>query len=221
MLKKELKIIGISLITGFILSILIAAGMYSYSEKTQAGIAGNVIRFHVKANSDSAEDQSLKNEVRDHVMENFGERLLIAENADETRQILSESLDEITVGVQQIIFESGYDYPVNVSIGTSFFPTRIYGNAVFPPGEYEALQISIGEGFGNNWWCIMFPPLCYVDISRTADDDEIQQLMHLLPEEGYKLLTYMEQDDSIKIKFKIVEWWQNRKEPNPSQASPM
>jgi stage II sporulation protein R len=219
MLKKELKIIGIAILAGILVSFLIAARMYAYAERTQADIAGNVIRFHVKAHSDLPEDQSLKNAVRDRVLHVFGDGLSAANSVEQTRQYIQMHLPEIVDCAQQVVNEWGRDYLVTAHLGPSFFPTRVYGDIVFPPGEYESLQITIGEGRGNNWWCILFPPLCFVDMTQDIPDDEKQQLMNLTTEEGYLLLTHTEQGQTIQVKFKIVEWWQNRKSPIESAES--
>jgi stage II sporulation protein R len=218
MLKKELKIIGISILAGVCLSLLFAARMVAYADKTQQDIADNVIRFHVKANSDAFFDQDLKNAVRDRVLTRFRDGLSAANSVEETRRFINENIEEIIDCARQVVHEWGYDYPVTAGMTESYFPTRVYGDIVFPPGEYEALRIVIGEGNGNNWWCLLFPPLCYVDVTHSVPENEKDRLMYLLPEEGYKLLTYTSRDDSVKVRFKIVEWWQHRKE-HPDRVS--
>ena len=214
-MKNEFKLIGISLLFGLVFSFIVAARMYAYSEKTQTDIASNVIRFHVKANSDLPQDQSVKNAVRERVLQSFEKGLSAANSVEETRAFINANMAEIIACASETAREWGYDYPVTASIEKSFFPTRVYGDVIFPPGEYEALCIVLGEGAGTNWWCLLFPPLCYVDMAQDVPEASKEQLMRLLPEEGYKLLTYRAEsgDASFEIKFKIVEWWQNRKEP--------
>ena len=212
-IKKEIKIIAAAVAVGLALAFSAAAGMtYVYSETAQADIARNVLRFHVIANSDSDADQLLKTRVRDAVLKEFEPELNASGSVDETRAFLSGHMAEIERSALSVIRGYGYDYAVDVSIGEVFFPTRVYGDVVFPPGVYESLRIVIGNGGGKNWWCVMFPPLCYVDATRDVLPEEgKQQLKSSLSEEEYKLLTYTSRDNSIKIKFKIVEWWQNRK----------
>lgn len=212
---KEIKIIAMSAVVGLLLTCVIAARTYVYSETTQSDIARNVIRFHVLAHSDSDEDQALKQKVRDGVLQTFKQALNASNSVEETRQFLTSHLDEIKSCAESIIRENGYDYPVSASVTKDFFPTKVYGDVVFPPGDYEALRIVIGNGEGRNWWCVMFPPLCYVDITRgIVSEDGKQQLKLNLPEEEYKLLTHANDDTTVKVKFKIVEWWQNRKQAN-------
>jgi stage II sporulation protein R len=210
---KEFKIIGLSLIIGMGLSLLIAARLYAYAENAQSAVIDNVIRFHVKANSDLPEDQALKTAIRDRVLYTFSDGLSAANNVGETRSFIMSHMDMIIKYAQEVVYEWGYDYPVTASIETVFFPTRVYGDMVFPPGNYEALRIIIGEGAGSNWWCLLFPPLCYVDITRSAGENEKRPFMHLLPDEGFTLVAHMNQNETIQVKFKLIEWWQARKEP--------
>jgi stage II sporulation protein R len=205
---SEKRILLISIITGLLAAICItAASTYSYAKEQQAGIAGNVMRFHVLANSDSDDDQNLKLLVRDNILDKFQPGLASSESLNDTREYLSANINEITACAEAVIKEQGYDYPVRAAVETSFFPTIEYGSVTFPTGEYEALRVVIGEGQGRNWWCVMFPPLCFVDLTQPIPNREMQQLSEAIPEEGFRLLTYQEQDDSVKVRFKIVEWW--------------
>jgi stage II sporulation protein R len=204
----EKRILLISSVTGLLLAIVIAAASsYSYAKEQQAGIADGVMRFHVLANSDSDEDQALKLLVRDRILEQFQPGLASSKSLNDTREYLTANINEIKACAEAVIKEQGHDYPVSAAVKASFFPTRQYGGVTFPTGEYEALRVVIGEGRGRNWWCVMFPPLCFVDATQPIPSRELQQLSEAVPEEGYRLLTYQEQDDSVKVKFKIVEWW--------------
>jgi stage II sporulation protein R len=205
---SEKRIILISIVTGLLFAIgITAVSTYSYAKEQQAGIAGSVMRFHVLANSDSDEDQNLKLLVRDSILDKFQPGLASSESLNDSREYLYANINEITACAEAVIKEQGYNYPVTAAVETSFFPTKEYGNVTFPTGEYEALRVVIGEGQGRNWWCVMFPPLCFVDLTQPIPNREMQQLSEAVPEEGYRLLTYQEQDDSVKVRFKIVEWW--------------
>ncbi|MDR1664051.1 MAG: stage II sporulation protein R [Clostridiales bacterium] len=208
---QEIKIIAASAAFGLLLTLCVAARTYVYSETTQAEIARNVLRFHVLANSDGERDQLLKQKVRDGVLETYREGLSASASVDETREFLTARLDDIKATAGEIVAGNGYDYPVTVQLTTDFFPTKVYGDVTFPPGNYEALRITIGEGAGQNWWCVMFPPLCYIDAAKGLPGNGKTQLALNLPEREYQLLTNT-REPAIKIKFKIIEWWQNLKQ---------
>lgn len=211
---RQVKILAASLALGLVFTLGIAAYTYVYSHGAQRAIADNVIRFHVRANSNSAADQALKDYVRDRVLAAFEAN---ANNIEESRTGLEKNLAKIQRYAEDIVRDAGYNHPVSASISHLFFPTQFYGGMVFPPGEYEALQIIIGDGRGGNWWCLMFPPLCYVDM--TATESGRIQLSQTVPTEGFRLLTHQETPErSLTVRFRVVEWWQNRR--GPAQGLP-
>ena len=165
MFKREIKIWTLALIIGLFLAQGITR---TYAINVQNEIAENVIRFHVISNSDTAEDQNIKNIVRDGVLDRFGKNLDPAASIEETREFLQIHMCEIEKYATQLVSEHGFDYPVVGVIDRTFFPTRTYGGLSFPAGEYEALRLIVGEGAGGNWWCVMFPPLCYVDAATPS-----------------------------------------------------
>ncbi len=128
-------------------------------------LADSVLRFHVLANSDSPEDQNLKLEVKDHIIKYMAAEFSQTKDVNEAHRMTEEKLLDIQKEAETIIGKAGYDYPVEVVLGTFEFPTKSYGNLVFPQGDYSALRIIIGEGAGKNWWCVLFPPLCMVSSS--------------------------------------------------------
>jgi len=211
-LTKEGKILAISFIMGLLLATGAAAYSYVYSQTTQRNIADNVIRFHVRANSNSSADQALKDYVRQEILAELEPMLSLSPCLEETRAMLTDKLCKIASFAEEVIRTAGYDYPVTVDISQVFFPTTGYGNMAFPPGLYEAVQILIGEGAGANWWCLMFPPLCYVDM--TATEEGRQQLSDTVSDEGFRLMMHQEEENrSLTVRFRIVEWWQNRNRP--------
>lgn len=168
----------------------------------------NLIRFHVLANSDSEEDQELKLKVRDVVINEMSVDLEKSRDINETREILKTNLRRIEKTAQKEIQRNGEDYDVKVSLEEHKFPTKRYGNVVFPAGIYEALRIQIGKAEGQNWWCVMFPPLCFVDVKNGLTDERTQQeLKNNLSEEEYHLV-YSEVNGNelpLELKSKLAE----------------
>lgn len=132
----------------------------------------NLIRFHVIAHSDTVEDQALKRAVRDKLLERIGAAFAQVQTKEEARQLIAQKEEEIRQIAQAEISRWGKDYGVEVVFGTAQFPTKTYGSFILPAGEYDALKVIIGEGKGENWWCILFPPLCFVDITSSLAYEE-------------------------------------------------
>lgn len=137
-------------------------------EPALAPNADQLIRFHVLANSDSDQDQELKRAVRDAILMEVSPRLATAHSLDESRQILMEVRPDMESIARSVVKKWGKDYSVHTEYGHALFPTKSYGSLVLPAGEYEALRIVIGEGQGSNWWCVLFPPLCFIDIKQST-----------------------------------------------------
>ena len=167
-----------------------------------------LIRFHVIANSDSDEDQELKLKVRDQIISYLQPKLENSKSIKESEEIITREYDNLYNISKETISENGYDYEVKVGIEYSNFPTKQYSNVVLPAGEYKALKVVIGNGHGKIWWCVMFPPLCFVDdqngvIDKSTDD----KLQAVLSKDEYNLITTKnkEEGSTVKLKFKIVE----------------
>lgn len=171
-------------------------------------VTSAVIRFHVRANSDSDEDQALKLLVRDGILEMLGPELAEAEDKDEARSIMEKKLAEIERTGETIVQAAGYDYEVHAYLTTEEFPMKSYGDLLFPAGEYEALRVDIGKQEGANWWCVMYPGLCFVDATGgiVAEDgkEELEQI--LTPEEYRELLLYPEEDTKIEYRSLLWDW---------------
>lgn len=212
---NDKKIIVVALSIGFIVAIgYTSYNTKAYSETIHQGLEQNLIRFHVIANSDSEKDQSLKLKVRDAVLEEMKPILDKAENVEESKKMILDNKEKIKSTAKKVIKENGEKYDVSVQLEQANFPTKKYGDIVLPAGEYEALRIVIGEGNGKNWWCVMFPPLCFVDITHgTVPDETKEELKNVLTEEEYRVISNAKSEDivPVKIKFKIVEWWQENK----------
>lgn len=155
------------------------------------GFKKDLIRFHIRANSDLKEDQDLKLKIRDEILRQMGEDFKEIDSINECRIFIQNNLNKIKAIAEGVIYESGKDYPVEVSLGYEDFPIRKYGDLVLPQGEYEALVIEIGEARGQNWWCVMFPPLCFVDITHSmalaTDDLDLEGLNEFIIDESQPL----------------------------------
>ncbi|MGI9859921.1 stage II sporulation protein R [Moorella naiadis] len=149
--------------------ILTGGSTWQQREAIPAYNSHNLIRLHVIANSDTPGDQELKRHVRDAVLARVGENLARAGDITTARQLVSTNLAAITAAAEDQIQREGRSYPVQAEFGDFDFPTRAYGNTVLPAGEYEAVRVVIGSGQGQNWWCVLFPPLCLVDIAGRVE----------------------------------------------------
>lgn len=203
-MKKFLLALGIGFICLFILN--------SNFKSTEAALASNVIRFHVLANSDEVYDQKLKLKVRNRIikeMEHFFDT-----NGDITsaRCAVLYNIETIEGFAKDEIEKNGYSYDVRVSLGNSYFPTKNYGEIVLPEGNYEALKIEIGKAEGQNWWCVLFPPLCFVDEACVSCSSEAaDEIKNAVGKENATLLQ-AEKTPAVRIKFKTYEMWQRGKE---------
>ena len=181
----------------------------SYVSAVSNNIADSVFRLHVIANSDSNEDQELKYKVRDAVLEYMNSITIDCSSKEEAIQIAKEHKDEFYKIAKQTIEENGYDYSANIKIGNFNFPTKTYGDISLPAGNYDALRIEIGNASGQNWWCVMFPPLCFVDVSSGVVPDESKEIMQdNLSTEEYTLISDLNSSD-VKFKFGLVEFFNN------------
>jgi stage II sporulation protein R len=166
------------------------------SRATPVVIPDESIRLRIIANSDLPADQLLKREVRDRVNSYIGERVTAATTIEEARSQIARELPIIRSIVEETIAKRGYTYSTDVTLGAVEFPTKMYGQMVYPAGTYEALRVTIGAGLGQNWWCVLFPPLCFVDIATgdaiSGDTDPSAQTA----------------STEIQAKFFVIEWLQ-------------
>lgn len=194
-----------------IISIIYIIHPYSTEKPTDVdGFKDEIIRFHIKANSDKDEDQALKLKIRDEILKETGNRFGESSSLEETRKLVEDNLDHIKSIAEKVIQREGKDFPVEVALENKNFPTRKYGNIVFPAGEYETLQVTIGEGKGKNWWCVMFPPLCFVDINHSDAIKAEEELRNVLTQEEIDLLL-ADKEPPIILKSKIAEVFEKTK----------
>lgn len=188
----------------FILFLFLIA--FNYSKAVFNDLSESFFRLHILANSDSPEDQNLKLKVRDKIIEymnsnNFSSK----ENA---YNYCIQNIPQLIKIAKEVILENGYNYDVNIEIGNFYFPTKYYGNISLPSGFYDGMKIEIGNAQGQNWWCSLFPPLCFVDISSgVVNDSNLEDLETSLNTEEFKLVT--SSNSNIKFKFKIIEFINN------------
>lgn len=199
-----------------ILSLLIISFSYiihpymTNKETSVDSFKDEIIRFHIKANSDKEEDQALKLKIRDQILKDVGIQFENSISIEDTRRIVEKNMENIKHIAENVIQKEGKDFPVDVSLGKRNFPTRKYGEVTFPAGEYETLQVTIGEGQGKNWWCVMFPPLCFIDINHSNAIDVEKNLKEVLTEDEIDLLL-SDKEPSIVLKSKIAEMFEKTK----------
>ena len=175
-----------------------------YLYNLQNSIASKIIRFHVIANSDSNFDQALKLKVRDKTVQYLTPILENSKSINESRKIIEQNINNIENIAIETLSEFS-DYTAKVELTNSNFPTKAYENYAFPAGIYETLKITIGEGNGQNWWCVMFPPLCFTDSAIEFPEKSVETLSENLSEKELELISNSNQT-SVQIKFKILEW---------------
>ena len=191
-MKKICAIIGVVIsifVTGFIVN--------AKKNEMQEELAREVFRFHVLANSDSEEDQALKMQVKEAVISYMKQELPESDSVDTTRKWARANLDGIVSLAQRIVESEGYDYPVTAEVTICDFPDKTYGDITFPAGEYEALRIKIGQAKGQNWWCVLYPNLCFIDaVHAVVPDEGKKDLKEVLEEDTYEMVT-------TRTRFKI------------------
>lgn len=181
---------------------------FSYATVVFDDISDSVFRLHIIANSDSKEDQDLKLLVRDNVLKYMKEISTDVSSKEEVISLMEDHLDDFRSIAISTIRENGFDYDVNLRIGKFDFPTKTYGDISLPSGMYDALRIEIGNASGQNWWCVMFPTLCFVDVSSGSLDNNSKAILEeSLNDEGFDLVS--ESNSKSKFKFKIVEFFED------------
>lgn len=181
---------------------------FSYANTVSEDLSNNVFRLHILANSDSEEDQNLKLLVRDNVLSYMKEIASNVSSKEEVVKLLDSHLDDFHDIAHDTIVNAGYDYDVHLSIGKFDFPTKVYGDISLPAGMYDALRIEIGDAEGHNWWCVMFPTLCFVDVSSgSLDEDSKEILESSLNDEEFELIS--EDNGVFNFKFKLLEFFEN------------
>ncbi len=187
-----------------LLGVAIAALIGVWLDRSQAELADRVIRLHVLANSDSEQDQALKLRVRDRVLEEAAQYFVPGASLEETRDTVTAHLADLAGAAAEQVALEGYRYPVTVSLADQvWFPTKEYADFALPAGSYTALRVEIGEGAGQNWWCVVFPPLCLGAVSETTAQTA---LAGGFSEDQISLITG--EDQGYVVKFRAMELWE-------------
>lgn len=191
-MKNFITILAVSMLVLFILM--------GYSTGVSSQLSQNIVRLHVIANSDSVSDQNLKLKVRDAILEK-------SQNDFTKKEDVLKNLNLYKKIAEDVIQENGFGYDVDVEYGNFRFPTKNYNNITLPAGNYDAIRVKIGTAQGKNWWCVMFPPLCFVD-GTTDSSKASAQLQSMLDKESYDIITASsDKGVPFEIKFKIVEFY--------------
>jgi stage II sporulation protein R len=192
------------LIMIFLLLFFIFISAKSYATCISKDLTENIFRLHIIANSNSQEDQALKLKIRDEIISYMKAKTSDCTSKTEIIETTQNILPVLKQIAQNTIYENGYDYDVSIEIGNFYFPTKYYGNISMPAGNYDAIRIKLGKAEGQNWWCSLFPSLCFTDVSTgIIDENADTNLKENLEEEEYNLLT--KTSPNIKIKFKLLE----------------
>lgn len=205
--KKFIKSSKFRSITILIILLILYTFMcaISYVQAVSENLSNNIFRLHVIANSDSDEDQNLKYKVRDNLLEYMTSICKDCYSKEEAIKIVYEHKKDFEKIAIDTINNEGFNYTVNINIGNFEFPTKYYGDISLPAGMYDSLRVEIGAAKGQNWWCVMFPPLCFVDVSSgIVPENSKEYLESNLSDEEYALISDTSSSE-VKIKFKLIE----------------
>ncbi len=206
--SKEKKFNKNAIVLTLLIFMFILISAISYVQAVSKDLSSCVFRLHVIANSDSKEDQDLKYKVRDSLINYMNNLCANASNKLEAIDIANSHIEDFKSIAIKVIKDNGYNYDVSVEIGNFEFPTKSYGDISLPSGYYDALRVKIGSSSGQNWWCVMFPPLCFVDVtSGVVPEESKESLKNNLNDEDYSIIS---NDNNVtNFKFKLVELFNN------------
>jgi len=203
---KNIKIKKLCILL-FLLLLYTFICVQSYVSAVSTNLSSAVFRLHVLANSDSDEDQSLKIKVRDGLLNYMNGICANCSTKEEAISLATAHESDFQQIAEKIINDNGYNYPVKININNFYFPTKNYGDISLPAGFYDALRVEIGEAKGRNWWCVMFPSLCFIDVSSGIVDSKAKEnLEENLDDESYNLISSQDNNE-VKFKFKLIEFF--------------
>ncbi len=217
--KTIVKLYVLILSLGTILSLYIPQTEVTADEPMV--IPSEAIRLRILANSDNEEDQAIKRKVRDAINAEITEWVADLTSIEDARELIQSRLPEIQKIAEEVVADEGSDQKVNADFGKVSFPTKLYGQFLYPAGEYEAILITLGEGKGANWWCVLFPPLCFLDFSNgvaVSDGFEegekkgevkAEEIAADTDSEKETAPVYTEEDEEpVEVKFFLAEIWE-------------
>lgn len=196
-----MKRIEKAMIAGLILSVIV--GSYTAFAQECGQIRESVLRLHILANSDNEEDQALKLKVRDRILSETGELFEEAADLDSAENQVAESMQYVKQIAEDEIRKQGFDYPVNVELCNMFFNTRQYDGVTMPAGRYDAMRVTIGKAEGQNWWCVLYPPMCIPAAQPKKGLDEVL-------DQGE--LEIVQSSPKYEVRFACVELFERLKE---------
>lgn len=197
-MKKRIVLLIVAIIAIYIW------GEVEKEEDIQSGIKDKLLRYHVIANSDSEEDQQVKLKVKQAVLDAIKEKLYPAKDAPQAIEIVESNKEYILKVANDVLTGEGVDYKARVEVASRYFPTKVYGDLVLPPGQYNGLIIELGNAQGKNWWCVLFPTLCFVEPEYGVLPEESKEKLSkvLTTEEYYAVID--DEDMQIKVESKII-----------------
>ncbi|HEY8499488.1 MAG TPA: stage II sporulation protein R [Clostridia bacterium] len=203
------------IIAAFIYSAVLIMLIFNlYSEKVNRNLSENMIRLHIVANSNSKTDQDIKYLIRDEIVKHMAEKADELKNKEDARVYIQSHTEELQTIADSVIANSGLTYTADVSYGKYPFPSKRYSNLILPAGYYDSVKINIGSAEGENWWCVMFPPLCFIDETKGEMNEEyFDMLKNELSEDEMSIILAASDSEEIpvEIRFKIVELFQQSK----------
>ncbi|MGG6433179.1 stage II sporulation protein R [Anoxybacillus sp. D401a] len=181
-----------------------------YGEQTKAQsdvvIPNEAVRLRILANSDSPEDQALKRAVRDAVNDQITTWVSDLTSFEEAKRVIAQHVPDIEQTVARVLHEKKSDQTYNVTFRRVSFPTKIYGSYIYPAGEYDAVLITLGKGEGANWWCVLFPPLCFLDFSTGEAVRPVEKKIEQQERMDEQPLV-VEDEQRVEVKFFVAEVW--------------
>lgn len=193
----------------FLFLIYIYISAYSYVYSISSNLSDSVFRLHVIANSNSEEDQELKYKVRDKLINYINNLCTNCTSKEEVIKTCKKNEINLKKIACETIQSEGFNYDITVEIGNFIFPTKTYGDISFPAGNYDALKVKIGNSKGKNWWCVLYPSLCFIDMTSGIIPDESKEtLQSTLSDEEYNVISNLD-NSYFKFKFKIIELFNN------------
>ena len=210
-MKNKLSKLKTILLLFILLLLFTYIKVYSYTETLSTSLSSNILRLHIIANSNSSSDQLFKLKCRDKIVEYINNNIDIKKTTKESiTHFLSNNIDNLYQICNNLSLENNSNYSFNISLSNSYFPTKQYGKILVPNGNYDCLKIEIGNSNGNNWWCCLFPPLCFTENSTSIDIEKTEKISeniigkNLSIEESDILLNSKTKPD-IHLKFKLLE----------------
>ena len=202
-MKEKIRQTVALIFAGGLILIALVVSRNNYAQSVQMSLAEKVLRFHVIAQSDSEKDQDVKLKVRDAVAQ-YAEELLAESNSlEETIGIIQAHLKDVEEVANKVLESEGVSYQAKASLTYMEFPEKEYSGFVFPQGEYQALKIVLGDGKGQNWWCVMYPNLCFTGNLYQTDEEELNIFKKILnPRECEAIMD----GKDYTIRFKLIEY---------------